>query len=173
MEIQNDLTQKQKLTKQVNNFNERKDARPETFGPAPNRQVSQFPDGNEWEEDLFSYVKTFAGIEVGHSHISGDGGYRAFFLPEYAQLQGPSEQFVIDNEFGHIHEHESRSLHAVLPPEIGEMVYQKKWGEQHPLAKMRIAGSTNYLIYGARNKEENDQLKVLLRISYLHASKQW
>jgi len=173
METQNNLTEKQKLKEQVNNFPERKDARPETFGPAPNRQVSQFPDSNEWEEDLFNHIKTFAGIEVGHSHISGDGGYRAFFLPEYDQLHGPSEQFVVDNEFGHIHDHESRSLHAVLPPEIGEIVYQKKWGEQHPLAKMHIAGSTNYLLYGARNKGENEQLKVLLRISYLHASKQW
>lgn len=167
------VSEKETLSAAVNTFPSRKDDRPETFGPAPNRQVSQFPESDEWEEDLFAYVQTFAKIEVGHSHISGDGGYRAFFLPAYDNLNGPSEQFIIDNEFGHIHEHESRSMHIVLPPEIGNLVFEKKWGEQHPLAKLRYAGSSNYLIYGARNAAENEQLKVLMRISYLHASKQW
>ena len=171
--IETTASEKETLSAAVNAFPSRNEERPETFGPAPNRQISQFPESNEWEEDLFAYVQTFAKIEVGHSHISDDGGYRAFFLPAYDNLHGPSEQFIIDNEFGHIHEHESRSMHIVLPPEIGKIVFEKKWGEQHPLAKLKYAGSSNYLIYGARNAAENEQLKVLMRISYLHASKQW
>jgi len=171
--IETTASEKETLSAAVNAFPSRKDDRPETFGPAPNRQISQFPESGEWEEELFAYVQTFAKIEVGHSHISGDGGYRAFFLPAYDNLTGSSEQFIIDNEFGHIHDHESRSMHIVLPPEIGNMVFEKKWGEQHPLAKLRYAGSSNYLIYGARNTAENEQLKVLMRISYLHAGKQW
>jgi len=173
IKLETTASEKETLSAAVNAFSARKDDRPETFGPAPNRQVSQFPESDEWEEELFTYVKTFAKIEVGPSHISGDGGYRAFFLPAYQNLSGPSEQFIIDNEFGHIHDHESHSMHIVLPPEIGKIVNEKKWGEQHPLAKLRYAGSTNYLIYGARNTTENEQLKVLMRISYLHASKQW
>ena len=171
--IETTASEKETLSAAVNAFPTRKDGRPETFGPAPNRQISQFPESGEWEEELFAYVQTFAKIEVGHSHISGDGGYRAFFLPAFDNLHGPSEQFIINNEFGHIHDHESRSMHIVLPPEIGKIVFEKKWGEQHPLAKLKYAGSSNYLIYGARNVAENEQLKVLMRISYLHASKQW
>ena len=172
-QIETTASEKETLSAVVNAFPTREDDRPETFGPAPNRQISQFPESGKWEEELFAYVQTFAKIEVGHSHISGDGGYRAFFLPAYDNLHGPSEQFIIDNEFGHIHDHESHSMHIVLPPEIGKIVFEKKWGEQHPLAKLKYAGSSNYLIYGARNAAENEQLKALMRISYLHASKQW
>ncbi len=139
----------------------------------PNRQTSQFPEDPQWEELLFDYVKTFEGIEVGHSHISGDGGSRAFFLPQYSHLRGVQTEFLVDNEFAHIHEHPSSSLHAVLPEEIGQLVFEKKWGEQHPLAKLGHISSTNHLLYGARNKQETEQLKTLLRISYLFASKQW
>ena len=60
-----------------------------------------------------------------------------------------------------------------MPAEIGQLVFEKKWGEQHPLAKLGRISSTNHLLYGARNKQETEQLKTLLRISYLFASKQW
>ena len=171
--IETTASEKETLSAAVNAFPARKENRPETFGPAQNRQISQFPESGEWEQELFAYVQPFSKIEVGHSHISGDSGYRAFFLPAYDNLHGLSEQFIIDNEFGHIHDHESRSMHIVLPPEIGKIVFEKKWGERHPLAKLKYAGSSNYLIYGARNVAENEQLKVLMPISYLHASKQW
>lgn len=167
------MNEKQKLTEAVRAFTERSEARPETFGPAPNRQTSQFPDSDQWEEALFAYVNTFEGVTVGNSHISGDGGYRAFFLPKYDNLRGLQEQFLVDNEFAHIHSHNSRCMHAVLPPEIGALVESKKWGEKHPLAKMGIAGSTNHLLYGARDQRETEQLKALFRISYLFANQQW
>jgi len=167
------MSERDALAKAVKGFPVRPDERPQTIGPAPNRQTSQFPEDPQWEELLFDYVKTFEGVEIGHSHISRDGGSRAFFLPQYSQLHGLQTQFLVDNEFAHIHEHPSSSLHAVLPSEIGQLVFEKKWGEQHPLAILGRISSTNHLLYGARNKQEAEQLKTLLRISYLFASNQW
>ena len=167
------MTEKDRLTEVVNTFPARPDERPKTVGPVPNRQVSQFPKDPQWEEDLFAYIQTFDGIEIGPTHIAGDGGQRAFFLPQYNHLRGFQHRFLVDNEFAHIHNHESSSLHAVLPEEIGRLITEKKWGEPHPLAVLGHISNTNHLLYGARNKQETEQLKVLLRISYLFASGQW
>lgn len=167
------INEKKDLIKAVHAFPVRQDDRPQTTGPVPNRQVSQFPDNPKWEHLLFDYVKTFDGVEIGSSHIAGDGGSKAFFLPKYDYLQGFQIHFLIDNEFAHIHEHASSSLHAVLPEEVGDLVFEKKWGEQHPLAKLGNISHTNHLLYGARSQEETEQLKTLLRISYLFASDQW
>lgn len=164
---------KEALTAAVQSFPARVEAKPATTGPAPHRQADQFPDSSSLEASLLAHVKTFPGIVVGESHISGDGGYLAFFLPQYAGLSGASQHFLIDNEFAHIHEHKSISLHAVLPPEIGAVVAEKKWGEQHPLAAYRITTTANYMLFGARDEAENEQLKTLLSISYMYANGMW
>lgn len=129
------------LTEVVNTFPTRPDERPKTVGPVPNRQVNQFPEDPQWEEDLFAYIQTFDGIEVGPTHIAGDGGQRAFFLPQYNHLLGFQHRFLVDNEFAHIHNHESNSLHAVLPEEIGRLITEKKWGS-HTLWRYLDASAT-------------------------------
>ncbi|MCC7007041.1 MAG: hypothetical protein IT497_10430 [Ottowia sp.] len=167
------MSEKINLTETVSLFPHRLDERPKTVGPAPNRQVSQFPEDRQWEDILFAYVKAFPGVEVDATHIGGDGSEKAFFLPQYQHLKGFQNKFLVDNEFAHIHKHESSSLHAVLPIEIGQIITDKKWGEPHPLSLLGEVSETNHLLYGARNAQETQQLKVLLRISYLFATNNW
>ncbi len=164
-------SEKDKLTDFIINLKNREGEKPVTHGPAPHQQIDQFPTKTDFSDDLHLYIMTFKGITNGESHI-GDGGLRAYFIKDDSN-QGFEKRFLVDNEFAHIHRHESKSLHVALPAEIGQVTDQKGWTENHPLAVMGRIPNTNFMLFGARNKEELDASKFILRISYLHATNQW
>jgi hypothetical protein len=145
--------------------------KPLTSGPVPHTQVNQFPNADEFSENLHKYIMTFQGVTNGPSHIS-DGGLRAYFIDQ-SKVEGLTPQFLVDNEFAHIHRHGSKSLHIVLPPDLGYEMDKKGWTENHPLAVANRIPETNYMLFGARNEEELELSKALLRVSYLFATNQW
>ncbi|MGL4630459.1 MAG: hypothetical protein ACRCVT_04560 [Leadbetterella sp.] len=164
-------SEKTSLTDFVKNLENRVGTKPATRGPAPHQQVDQFPKKDDFADELHDYTMTFEGVINGESHI-GDGGLRAYFIKSDSN-RGFEQKFLVDNEFAHIHRHGSKSLHIALPPEIGQITDQKGWTENHPLAVLGRIPNTNFMLFGARSKEELEVSKVILRISYLHATKQW
>ncbi len=166
------MKNKNELLAIVENVTDRDGERPTTIGPAPHTQTNQFPTLEKYADELFNYVMQFEQVQHGMSHI-GDGGLRAFFITSEKNTRGFTENFLVDNEFAHIHRHESHSLHAVLPKEIGKIVEAKKWGEQHPLSIAGKIPETNFMLYGIRNDYELDIQKTIMEISYLYATNQW
>jgi hypothetical protein len=144
---------------------------PKTIGPAPHTQTNQFPSSDDFADQLHQYIMTFDGVINGESHI-GDGGLRAYFN-ENNKNRGFTKNFLIDNEFAHIHRHGSKSLHIVLPPDIGQEMDKKGWTENHPLSVAKHIPETNFMLFGARTIEELKISKVLLRISFLYSTNQW
>jgi hypothetical protein len=144
--------------------------KPQTEGPAPHRQVSQWPDTPAYAKQLHEFAVALPGVTNGVSHI-GDGGLSAFFLADVV-AQGWSAHFLIDNEFAHIHADGSHSLHLALPHEVGLMLAEKGWAEQHPLSEAGNIPNTNFMLFGARNAEELEVSKLLLEQSWDFARKQ-
>jgi hypothetical protein len=163
---------KLEFIKTIEELSKRDGERPKTIGPAPHTQISHFPDNDDLSKQLFEFVMKFPDVKNGTSHI-GDGGLSAFFISSKVNVKGFTEHFLIDNEFAHIHRHQSHSLHVVLPKEIGKLVEDKKWGEAHPLSKENRIPQTNYMLYGARDSEELEVQKDILTISYLFALNAW
>ena len=143
--------------------------RPKTKGPAPHRQVSQWPNTRDHAERLHEFAVSLPGVSSGLSHI-GDGGLSAFFLAD-AVAQGWTPHFLIDNEFAHIHSDRSHSLHLVLPHELGVMLADKGWTEQHPLSVAGTIPNTNFMLFGARKTEEFEVSKLVLMQSWDFARK--
>jgi hypothetical protein len=166
------MKSKTELIDFINNLPIRHGDRPTTIGPAPHTQTNQFPEFNKYGDALFDYVMQFPNVENGISHI-GDGGLRGFFIPSAKHIKGFTEYFLVDNEFAHIHRHSSHSLHAVLPVDMGKIIEDKKWGENHPLSIAQKIPATNYMLYGTRNKGELEIQKIILEVSYLFATMQW
>lgn len=162
--------EKKELTTRVNALPNRIGEKPRTVGPAPHQQTSQYPETEAYADVLHGYIMSFERVKNGVSHI-GDGGLRAYFF-EMDNNTGFDEKFLIDNEFAHIHRHGSYSLHLVLPSEIGEITDRQGRTENHPLAVAGKIPSTNHMLFGARNQQELEVSKVLLRISYLYAIQQ-
>jgi hypothetical protein len=145
--------------------------RPLTTGPVPHTQQNQFPDAENFADNLHQYTMTFQGVSNGPSYISNCGS-KAYFVNKNNTETSPL-QFLIGNEFAHIHSHGSKSLHLALPTDLGHALEQKGWTENHPLAVANRIPETNYMLFGARNEEELAVSKVLLRVSYLFATNQW
>ncbi len=166
-----DTTEKIKLIEFLEAMPNRDCQRPLTIGPAPHTQTNQFPNTDDYADVLHQYIMTFDGVTNGTSHI-GDGGLRAYFI-EKNNSNGFTEKFLVDNEFAHIHRHGSKSLHIVLPPDLGAAMDKKGWTENHPLAVAGRIPETNYMLFGARSKQELELSKALLRISFLFSTNQW
>jgi Family of unknown function (DUF5519) len=149
----------------------RNGVKPITIGPAPHTQTNQFPENDDFAEVLHHYIMTFDGVTNGTSHI-GDGGLRAYFIDK-DKSSGFTQNFLVDNEFAHIHRHGSKSLHIVLTPDLGKEMDKKGWTENHPLSKANQIPETNFMLFGARNLEELEISKALLRLSFLFASNQY
>lgn len=165
------MTEQDKITTFLKHIPRRIGTKPVTIGPAPHTQTNQFPDNDAFASLLDEYIMSFDGVVNGESHI-GDGGLRAYFVKS-DNTKGFSPNFLIDNEFAHIHRHGSKSLHIVLPPELGKEMEMKGWTENHPLAVANRIPTTNFMLFGARSQEELEISKALVRVSYLFATNQW
>jgi hypothetical protein len=161
----------QELANFIQDLPQRDGERPYTTGPVPHTQQDQFPNTDDFAEQLNQHILGFEGVSKGLSLISSCGP-RAYFIDK-SKLHNTPLQFLIENEFAHIHSHSSKSLHLVLPRALGLALEKKGWTENHPLAVANYIPETNFMLFGARNQEELEIYKKLLRVSYLYATKQW
>jgi hypothetical protein len=88
-----------------------------------------------------------------------------FFLTKDIN-RGWTSHFLIDNEFAHIHADESHGLHLVLPNELGLILEGKGWTEQHPLGRAGAIPNTNFMLFGARDEDELEISRMILKESW-------
>ena len=138
---------------------------PQTSRPSPERRTphSQLSQNAppELQEELFSRARALPGVEVGPSLVSVPGA-RGFHLVEHV-ASGPPEAFQAGREFAHIHPAGDGSLHLTLPRPLADRVFEKGWGEPHP-----VSGTP--MVYGPRDPEELEVVWGLVRASYEFAT---
>lgn len=113
------------------------------------------------QDALAERALALPGVSEAPSRVSVPGA-RAFVLDEEAAA-GPPEAFQAGREFAHLHPPHDGSLHMTLPAELAAEVYDRGWGEPHP-----VSGTP--LIFGPRDEKELEVVWRLLRASYQFAA---
>jgi hypothetical protein len=134
--------------------------RPQTIGPRPHAQVSENAPA-QLQEAVAERALALPSVTEAESLVSVPGA-RAFVLDEEA-AGGPPDAFQAGREFAHLHPPADGSLHLTLPDELADEVYEKGWGEPHP-----ISGTP--LIFGPRDEDELEVVWRILQASYRFAS---
>jgi len=98
-------------------------------------------------------------------------GARAAVLA-FGCAAGPSDAFMAEREFCHIHPESDGSLHLNLPPEAAQHAIEQGWAEQHPLAARGIVPSTVVMVYGPRDEAELNVVQRLVSTSHQFAHPQ-
>jgi phospholipase/carboxylesterase len=151
----------------LSKLDQRNGLKPHTIGSKAHDQMNQHPFDEKYALELHDFILSFENVVKSKSDL-GVGSENAFFISS-SGATGESEYFLHDNEFAHIHDGESQSLHLVLPPEVAVIAGKNGWIEKYPASKK----SNIYLLFGARNEYESTVSKKLIYISYLFATKQW
>jgi hypothetical protein len=145
----------------------RSGSRPRTTPTNPHTQLDQQPVDLWPVEELARRVFALPGVREEPSRISVPGA-RALVLAE-DEPTGPSEAFLIDREFAHLHPAPDHSAHAMLPPDIVEAAVAAGWAEPHPVASLGLIPSTAVMLYAARDDEELSVMETLIRASHAFA----
>jgi hypothetical protein len=142
----------------------RRGPRPRTTPTNPHTQLDQQPDDRRLRDKLARRLFALEGVEERPSAISVPGA-RALWLAEEVTA-GPPEAFLVGREFAHLHPHPDESLHAMLPPAVGDEAVKTGWAEPHPVARLGLIPETAVMIYAPRDEEELDVVERLVRASY-------
>lgn len=79
-------------------------------------------------------------------------GAQALLLDDGVEA-GPSESFLTDREFCHIHPPDDGSLHMALPTPVAEEAKNAGWAEPHPLAERGLIPETAIMVYAPCDDE--------------------
>ena len=134
-------------------------SKPTRSDPKPHAQLTDNAP-LELQEELVERATGLPGVSLAKSLVSVPGA-RAFVLAEDLARGGP-EAFQAGREFAHIHPAHDGSLHLTLPPELAREVYEKGWGEPHP-----VSGTP--MVYGPRDEAEAAVVARLVEASYDYA----
>lgn len=145
----------------------REGTRPSTTPTNPHTQLDQQPANSEPREALKSIVFSLDGVEERPSIISVPGA-RALWLRDDVDA-GPSDAFMIEREFAHLHPAPDYSLHMALPPDVVESVFRQGWGELHPVAARGLIPQTSVMIYAPRDVDEVEIVARLVETSWRYA----
>jgi phospholipase/carboxylesterase len=94
-------------------------------------------------------------------------GTKALWLPEEI-ASGPSEAFIDDLEFCHLHC--EGGVHLTLPKAARVKAVELGWAEPHPSAPAGFLPDTLVLVYGPRDGEELAAVFSLVEVSYRFAA---
>jgi hypothetical protein len=145
----------------------RKGTQPSTTPTNPHTQLDQQPGDVGPRQALASIVFALEGVEERPSIISVPGA-RALWLRDDL-VTGPSEAFMIEREFAHLHPAPDHSLHVALPLEVVEVVFERGWGELHPVAARGLIPRTAVVIYAPRDADEVHTVAGLVETSWRFA----
>lgn len=137
--------------------------RPQTTDCAPREQVSQ--NSSAEVHALFkrrAFELPF--VERCRSGISVPGA-EALVLPQ-AHACGPSEAFMIEREFAHVHPAYDGSSHLMLPRPVVETLIARGWGEPHPMARLGYIPATAVMAFAPRDATEVEVMLRLLGVSW-------
>lgn len=146
----------------LNNLPNRKGPKPETTPSNPHTQLEQIAPV-DLQDQARDYAFSLPGVRRGPSRVSVPGAI-AFYLDSPAAE--PSIPDILGGEWGHIHPHSDGSLHLNLPTEVAEKFIETGWAEYHTLVGKGMLPPIVVMVYGPRDEEELDVVKLAIDESY-------
>lgn len=141
--------------------------RPRTTPTNPHTQLDQQPAVPAIREELARRVFSLPDVVERPTMISVPGA-RALWLRDDVP-KGPSEAFMIEREFAHLHPGEDQSLHATLPADLAAAAIDAGWAELHPVARRGLIPPTTVMLYAPRDVHELDVIYGLVVAAYRFA----
>jgi hypothetical protein len=92
----------------------------------------------------------------------------ALVLPQHL-CEGPSDAFIDDSEFCHVHTLPGGYLHLTLPLPLRSTAIECGWAEPHPSANAGFVTGNLVLVYAPRNHDELEVAVLLVESSYCFA----
>jgi len=89
---------------------------------------------------------------------------RALWLPDEAAF-GPSEAFIDDHEFCHLHALPAGSVHLTLPAALMRQSVELGWAESHPIVLSGLPFKQIVMVYAPRTDDELDVVMMLVNAS--------
>jgi hypothetical protein len=112
---------------------------------------------------VLAQAATWPSVRRAESRISVEGA-SALVLDDVAD--GPSEAFLVGNEFAHGHARGDSSLHVALPVPVAAAAEEAGWAEPHFLVGHGLLPPNIVMLYAPRDEDEARVLLILLRNSY-------
>lgn len=136
--------------------------RPKTRDVVPHQQLDQWPP-REIVEQLGHCVLDLPHVYARQSRMACPET-RALSLPdEFAH--GPDEAFIDGSEFCHLHPPPEGSVHLTLPSPLRQLIVHVGWGEDHPMVRAGVLGTSLVMIYAPRDERELNVVARLIAIS--------
>jgi hypothetical protein len=145
----------------------RRGDRPRTTPTNPHTQLDQQPADPGLREELARRLFALPDVEERPTMISVPGA-RALWLRD-AIPAGPSEAFMIEREFAHLHPGRDQSLHAALPADLAQAAIDAGWAELHPVARRGLIPPNTVMLYAPRDADELEVIYHLALASYRFA----
>ena len=149
-----------------NELPERPGSVPRTTFELPHRQLDQWPPPGVVAE-LKRRIQGIPHVRVKESRMAPPDTM-AFWIPdEFAA--GPSDAFIDDHEFCHLHALPQCSIHLTLPTPIRQRSIAAGWSQAHPAVRPCFVAETLVMVYGPRDPEELEIVLQLVMASYQFA----
>lgn len=138
--------------------------RPRTSTEIPHSQLDQQPTDDRHLNAVLDQALSWPAVREASSAISVDGARALSLDPDAAT--GPTEAFMIEQEFCHGHAQGDHSLHTTLPLPLAAAAEHAGWAEPHFLAHTGQAPATVVMLYAPRDETERGIVLELVRASY-------
>lgn len=143
--------------------------RPRVTPCAPHEQLDQFP-AESLTPALLARVQVLNGVCFGAS-LRAPPGTVGFFLPDVVpnRLQKDEEDFMLGQEFAHVHPEPDGSLHLMMAEPLRSRALQAGWVEEHPLAGLPTVPRGLVLAYAPRDAAELDVVMGFVKAAWRRA----
>jgi hypothetical protein len=144
----------------------RSGSRPRTTSSNPHTQLDQNAPRALFDA-LAARIFALPDAEERRSLVSVAGA-RALWLRD-GIAAGPSDAFMVEREFAHLHPARDGSLHMALPRRRAETAIAAGWAELHPIARLGYLPQTVVMVFGPRDDAELEIVYGLVLESYRNA----
>ncbi|CAN5306529.1 MAG: luciferase family protein [Nocardioides sp.] len=145
----------------------RRGTKPRTTPTNPHTQLDQQPDDDRARLLLEKHLDQLPGVVWRPSMISVPGALALTLAA--GDAQGPSDAFMIETEFAHLHPAPDHSLHLVLPPDVASRLIEAGWAEQHPIARRGLITAGAVMVFAPRDEDEAEIVSQIVTASFEYA----
>jgi len=124
----------------------------------PHLQLDQFPPA-EVMEDLVERCLRLPHVRARQSRMASPGCHALCLSDAFAA--GPTEAFIDEHEFCHLHPLPEGTIHLTLPKPLRDEVVRLGWGMRHPIAEVGIL-TTLVSVYAPRDRNETGAVFELI-----------
>lgn len=132
----------------------------------PQEQLDQFPEDWTVIDELAEFAFALEGVIEQRTQIAPNGS-RALNLS--TSMPGVRTAFLVNQEFAHIHNPPTGSMHMTLPEPYRSLAIAKGWALRHPFALRNPGAADAVFVFAPRDRGELKWAKLLLQISYTYA----